>query len=259
MRKLLNGKKVPEFEEAVDLTIHTKCPEKWVLVDLETGQQYTGAKEPNLYGKWKRLDEKVNLKDCFNIDNISFDDISKLNKGTYRLFNDIDIKNGYARFTGFQEDGAFSVNQKIIGNNFHTGVLFKINGDLENHAAILDIDFLKLSDKEYFRDNYISVTVHEKDKFAVNVSCGDRSLSNARIVNKKFDKDWHFLSVFYQQNRVHVLLDYKIIYIVDHKFDFDSIDINLSANNMKNKKSILNKKKNVFVKELLVAHGGLWL
>ena len=50
MRKLLNGKKVPELEEAVDLTIHTKCPEKWVLLDLETGQQYTGDKEPNLYG-----------------------------------------------------------------------------------------------------------------------------------------------------------------------------------------------------------------
>ena len=58
MRNLLNGKKVPEFEEAVDLTIHTKCPEKWMLIDMETGQKYVGSSSPNLYGKWKRLEDK---------------------------------------------------------------------------------------------------------------------------------------------------------------------------------------------------------
>ena len=55
MRKLLDGSFVPETEKAVDLTIHTKAPEKWLLIDLETGQKYLGSEKPNLYGKWKRI------------------------------------------------------------------------------------------------------------------------------------------------------------------------------------------------------------
>jgi len=57
MRKLLDGSMAEETKEAVDLTIHTKCPSKWLLIDLETGQEYIGSKEPNLYGKWKRVKE----------------------------------------------------------------------------------------------------------------------------------------------------------------------------------------------------------
>lgn len=57
-RKLLNGEKVTELELPVDLTIHTKCPEKWLLIDLETGQEYVGSEKPNLYGKWKRIKDK---------------------------------------------------------------------------------------------------------------------------------------------------------------------------------------------------------
>ena len=56
-RKLLNGELVEELEKAVDLTIHTKCPEKWKLIDMETGQEYIGSEKPNLYGKWKRIKE----------------------------------------------------------------------------------------------------------------------------------------------------------------------------------------------------------
>ena len=58
-RKLLNGTEVEEFDNAVDLTIHTKCPEKWLLIDLETGQEYRGSEKPNLYGKWKRIKDAV--------------------------------------------------------------------------------------------------------------------------------------------------------------------------------------------------------
>ena len=56
-RKLLNGELVEELEKAVDLTIHTKCPEKRKLIDMETGQEYIGSEKPNLYGKWKRIKE----------------------------------------------------------------------------------------------------------------------------------------------------------------------------------------------------------
>lgn len=60
MRKLLNGKQVVEYNSAIDLTIHTKAPEKWMLIDMETGQKYIGSDKPNLYGKWKRLEERWN-------------------------------------------------------------------------------------------------------------------------------------------------------------------------------------------------------
>ena len=48
-------KKIKEFEEfdkPVDLVVHTKCPDKWLLIDRETGQTYVG----NLMGHWDRLD-----------------------------------------------------------------------------------------------------------------------------------------------------------------------------------------------------------
>lgn len=55
MRKLLDGRQMPELEEAKILTIKTKCPEKWLLIDLETGERYTGY---NSEGKndWRKLD-----------------------------------------------------------------------------------------------------------------------------------------------------------------------------------------------------------
>lgn len=59
MRKLLDGSEAEEFDKAIDLTIHTKCPSKWILLDLETGQRYVGSEKPNLYGKWRRLDDKL--------------------------------------------------------------------------------------------------------------------------------------------------------------------------------------------------------
>jgi hypothetical protein len=45
----------------VTLTVKTKCPEKWLLVDRETGAVYQG----NEKGHWDRLDPVVkdNFKD----------------------------------------------------------------------------------------------------------------------------------------------------------------------------------------------------
>lgn len=47
-----------EHEKAIDLTIHTKSPNKWILIDLETGQYYRGQTELSAYGKWKRIKDK---------------------------------------------------------------------------------------------------------------------------------------------------------------------------------------------------------
>ena len=42
MRKLLDGSEVTELAIAKTLTVVTKCPGKWMLVDLETGERYIG-------------------------------------------------------------------------------------------------------------------------------------------------------------------------------------------------------------------------
>ena len=47
IRKLLNGSTVSEFDEAVDLIIHTKAPGKYKIVDLETGEEYIGSEIKN--------------------------------------------------------------------------------------------------------------------------------------------------------------------------------------------------------------------
>lgn len=42
-RILIDGSIVPELEEPITLKVVTKCPQKWKLIDMETGQSYTGT------------------------------------------------------------------------------------------------------------------------------------------------------------------------------------------------------------------------
>ena len=39
-RELINGEKAIELDSSVQLIIKTKCPTKWIIEDLETGQRY---------------------------------------------------------------------------------------------------------------------------------------------------------------------------------------------------------------------------
>ena len=39
-RTLKNGEKINELDASVKLIIKTKCPTKWIIEDLETGQRY---------------------------------------------------------------------------------------------------------------------------------------------------------------------------------------------------------------------------
>ena len=57
-RKLIDGGSAWELKLPVDLIIHTKAPGKWKLIDMETGQEYIGAAEPNQYGCWIRVKDK---------------------------------------------------------------------------------------------------------------------------------------------------------------------------------------------------------
>jgi hypothetical protein len=54
-RTLQNGQTVPELEETVTLVIKTKCPEKWLLIDNETGEVYTPYSTPGPL-QWKKID-----------------------------------------------------------------------------------------------------------------------------------------------------------------------------------------------------------
>jgi hypothetical protein len=55
-RTLQNGKKVEQLDSPVTLQVYTKCPEKWMLVDLETGEHYVGY---STKGKndWRKLSD----------------------------------------------------------------------------------------------------------------------------------------------------------------------------------------------------------
>ena len=55
MRKLLDGTEVQELNESVELIVKTKCPNKYKLIDLETGEEYIGNSpgEHKLY--WKKI------------------------------------------------------------------------------------------------------------------------------------------------------------------------------------------------------------
>jgi hypothetical protein len=56
-RKLKDGTEVAELDEAKILTVKTKCPEKWLLVDLETGEHYTGHVSEGK-NSWKKIDAR---------------------------------------------------------------------------------------------------------------------------------------------------------------------------------------------------------
>ena len=53
-RTLKNGNEVPELEIPVILTIKTKCPEKYMLIDQETGEVYTAHTTPGRQ-QWRKI------------------------------------------------------------------------------------------------------------------------------------------------------------------------------------------------------------
>lgn len=51
-RVLLDGEEVKVHEDIVDLSIHTRVPDKWILIDMETGQVYRGSDNQEKYKRW---------------------------------------------------------------------------------------------------------------------------------------------------------------------------------------------------------------
>jgi hypothetical protein len=59
-RILQDGSTVPSLEHPIDLIIHTKAPEKWKLVDLETGEEYLGSEINSGFAEILREKVKIN-------------------------------------------------------------------------------------------------------------------------------------------------------------------------------------------------------
>ena len=57
-RKLINGEKVKELNSPMNLIIKTKCPTKWIIEDLETGQRYRANGNEEI-GKMFTLIKKI--------------------------------------------------------------------------------------------------------------------------------------------------------------------------------------------------------
>ena len=55
--------KFNELKDSIVLTVKTKSPDKWLLIDRETGQTYKG----NENGYWDRLDPVIKNKDIDNV------------------------------------------------------------------------------------------------------------------------------------------------------------------------------------------------
>ena len=55
-RILIDGTEVEELDKPVNLTILTKCPKKWKITDLETGQTYVSTGEYEIYKQWRLED-----------------------------------------------------------------------------------------------------------------------------------------------------------------------------------------------------------
>ena len=56
-RKLLDGTIVKELEEkeVTDLMIRTLCPNKYKLVDMETGEEYVGNLPEDTKWHWRKI------------------------------------------------------------------------------------------------------------------------------------------------------------------------------------------------------------
>ena len=61
------GRNYPEMENAVIMTVYTRAPSKWLLVDRETGEVYEG----NSQGSWDRYVPDPEITDAERLKNVN--------------------------------------------------------------------------------------------------------------------------------------------------------------------------------------------
>lgn len=59
IRKALNGRKLTELSKSVKFSIDTLVPEKWIMVDLETGNLWEWLPETKSYNRLRKNSWKV--------------------------------------------------------------------------------------------------------------------------------------------------------------------------------------------------------
>ena len=57
-RKLKDETEVTELDFPIVLEVKTKVPEKWLLIDLETGEHYRGTNSVEQYSQWVRQERR---------------------------------------------------------------------------------------------------------------------------------------------------------------------------------------------------------
>lgn len=55
MRNLRDGSQVPNLDENVTLKVYTKCPSKYKLINMETGEEYIGQDPRYNNYHWKKF------------------------------------------------------------------------------------------------------------------------------------------------------------------------------------------------------------
>jgi hypothetical protein len=56
MRKLIDGTEASELNEPISLIVKTKCPNKYLLLDLETDETYRGTDNNQPGSHWTKID-----------------------------------------------------------------------------------------------------------------------------------------------------------------------------------------------------------
>lgn len=57
-RKLKDETEVTELDFPIVLEVKTKVPEKWLLIDLETGEHYRGSNSVEAHQQWTRQERR---------------------------------------------------------------------------------------------------------------------------------------------------------------------------------------------------------
>lgn len=59
VRTISSGRQVPELTDTKSLSLDTHCPEKWIAVDLQTGEAWAGGVDG-----WKRATTDQRKETC---------------------------------------------------------------------------------------------------------------------------------------------------------------------------------------------------
>lgn len=54
---------IPELDKAITLSVYTKVPLKWILIDTETLDVYKGSNNLEIGKQWKKINQIQNLDD----------------------------------------------------------------------------------------------------------------------------------------------------------------------------------------------------